>query len=83
MHETKEPVAKNCVERDSFLKLVYYLSQLSGRNSSIRMLSMVLNEELRLPTKYSDLKPKFWRSVPLLVLTLTSSLSLRYAQTQR
>ena len=55
----KEPVAKNYVERDSFLKLVYYLSQLSGRNSSIRMLSMVLNEELRLPTKYSDLKPKF------------------------
>ena len=82
MHETKEPVAKNCVERDSVLKLVYYLSQLSGRNSTIRMLSMVLNEELRLPTKYSDLKPKFWRSVPLLVLTLTSSLSLRYAQTQ-
>ena len=43
------------------------------------MLNMVLNEELLLPTKYSDLKPKVWRSVPLLVLTFTSILSLQYA----
>ena len=74
---------KTIVSFNRMIFIIAYLVYLSGRNCSIRIVSMVLRLALLFPSRYSYLKDLFCLSTPLVVFTEHKRRSFLNAHTHR